>query len=132
MTHLLDSSAVIAYYFDEPGADQVALLLEDNRNPPAVSCITQIEFWSRLRLLCDESSFESSWKEIAEIVSIEPLTNKAATRAREIRQACQERLPTVDALIAATASVRGLTLVHRDPHFQSIPQLFLNQLSIGP
>lgn len=51
MTHLLDSSAVIAYYFDEPGADQVALLLEDNRNPPAVSCITQIEFWSRLRFL---------------------------------------------------------------------------------
>jgi predicted nucleic acid-binding protein len=131
VTHLLDSSAVIAYYFDEPGADQVAFLLEDNRNPPAVSCITEIEFWSRLRSLGDESSFESNWKEIAEIVSIEPLTNAAATRAREIRQACQERLPTVDTLIAATASVRDITLVHRDPHFQSIPSRFLKQLYIG-
>ena len=131
MTHLLDSSAVIAYYFDEPGADQVALLLEDNRNPPAVSCITQIEFWSRLRSLGDESSFESNWNDIADIVSIEPLTNISATRAREIRQACQERLPTVDALIAATASVQNATLVHRDPHFQSIPPRFLKQLYIG-
>lgn len=131
MTHLLDSSAVIAYYFDESGADQVAILLEDNRNPPAVSCITQIEFWSCLRSLGDEGSFEASWKEIAEIVSIELLTNAAATRAREIRQACPDRLPTVDALIAATASVRDITLVHRDPHFQSIPPRFLKQLYIG-
>ena len=131
MTHLLDSSAVIAYYFDEPGADQVARLLEDNQSPPAISCITEIEFWSRLRSLGDEASFEESWKEIADLVSIEPLTTSAATRAREIRQACQERLPTVDSLIAATASVLDVTLVHRDPHFQSIPTSFLKQLCIG-
>lgn len=131
MIHLLDSSAIIAYYFDEPGADQVAVLLEDNRNPPAVSCITQIEFWSRLRSLGDEASFEASWKEISEIVSIEPLTNAAATRAREIRQACADRVPAVDALIAATASIRDVTLVHRDPHFGSIPARYLKQLCIG-
>lgn len=131
MTHLLDSSAVIAYYFDELGADQVALLLEDNSNRPAVSCITQIEFWSRLRSLGDDSSFETAWRDLGEIVSIEPLSNVAATRAREIRQACQDRLPTVDALIAATASVRDITLVHRDPHFQLIPPHLLKQLCIG-
>jgi predicted nucleic acid-binding protein len=33
----------------------------------------------------------------------------------------------MDTLIAATASVRGATLIHRDPHFTAIPTSILKQ-----
>jgi predicted nucleic acid-binding protein len=34
-------------------------------------------------------------------------------------------LDTMDVLIAASASLRGVTLVHRDPHFAAIPARLL-------
>ena len=34
MTHLLDTSAVLAYYFEEDDADRVQTLLADTKTPP--------------------------------------------------------------------------------------------------
>ena len=45
-----------------------------------------------------------------------------------LREATSERLPTIDGLIAATAVVRGLTLVHRNPHLAAIPANLLTQI----
>jgi predicted nucleic acid-binding protein len=41
-----------------------------------------------------------------------------------------ERLPTIDSLIAATAALLDLTLVHRDPHLGAIPQHLIQQLQL--
>jgi predicted nucleic acid-binding protein len=38
----------------------------------------------------------------------------------------------MDTLIAATASVRGATLVHRDPHFTAISGSMLKQEMLPP
>jgi hypothetical protein len=38
----------------------------------------------------------------------------------------------MDTLIAATASSRAATLVHRDPHFTSIPASMLKQEMLPP
>ena len=41
--------------------------------------------------------------------------------AIRLRNTTPERLPLVDALIAGVADAAGLILVHRDPHFDTIP-----------
>jgi predicted nucleic acid-binding protein len=55
-----------------------------------------------------------------------------AQQAIVLRSAATSRLPTVDSLIAATASIQNLTLVHRDPHMAAIPQHFLPQILLPP
>lgn len=132
MTHLLDTSAVLAYYFEEDGADRVQALLADTKNPPSICCVTELEFWARLKSLGAESHFGSDWPEISNLLTIFSLDIQIVGRAVEIRRACSDRLPTVDSLIAATASFHNTVLVHRDPHFESIPRKLLRQLSLCP
>lgn len=130
MAHLLDTSALLAYYFEERGAERVQTILGDRKNPPAACCVTELEFWSRLKSLGAESEFEPDWRELSNLLVLRSLDSDIVGRAVEIRRACPGRLPTVDSLIAATASLHGLTLVHRDPHFESIPLKFLRQESL--
>jgi predicted nucleic acid-binding protein len=49
-------------------------------------------------------------------------------RAIALREAASARLPTIDALIAATAAHHSATLVHRDPHFLAIGEEGVRQL----
>jgi predicted nucleic acid-binding protein len=55
----------------------------------------------------------------------------AAERAWMLRAAAIARLPIVLCLIAGCAAARGATLVHRDPHFSSIPLDRLDQLVLS-
>lgn len=130
MTHLFDTSALLAFYFDEAGAEDVAALLADGREQNAVCCISAIEFWSRLKHLGAVERYPQEWAEIESIVSTLPVNPDVVNRALDIRKACDERIPMVDLLIAATAAHAGLTLVHRDPHFLVIPKDVLRQRSL--
>jgi hypothetical protein len=49
------------------------------------------------------------------------------SKSVELRSAATGRLPQIDALIAATAAILNAVLVHRDPHFSSIPGGLLRQ-----
>jgi predicted nucleic acid-binding protein len=60
------------------------------------------------------------------------VTDQICQRALELRLASAKRLPAVDSLIAATASVHGAILVHRDPHFLDIPKELLSQEMLPP
>jgi predicted nucleic acid-binding protein len=53
-----------------------------------------------------------------------------AQAAIRLRVTTLQRLPTIDSLIAATAAVHGLTLVHRDPHLAAIPTSVLKQIKL--
>jgi predicted nucleic acid-binding protein len=132
MTHLLDTSAVLAYYFEEDGADRVQALLADTKNPPSICCVTELEFWARLKSLGAEAQFRIDWPELSNLFTTCSLDGQIVDRAVEIRRACSDRLPTVDSLIAATASFHNIVLVHRDPHFESIPCKLLRQVSLFP
>ena len=132
MTHLLDTSAVLAYYFEEDGAERVQALLADTKNPPSICCVTELEFWARLKSLGAESHFGSDWLELSNLLTTCSLDVQIVGRAVEIRRACNDRLPTVDSLIAGTASFHNMVLVHRDPHFESIPRKLLRQISLCP
>jgi predicted nucleic acid-binding protein len=61
------------------------------------------------------------------MTSIEPISVEVVQRSLELRVAATARLPQMDALIAATAATCGAILVHRDPHFLSIPNHLIQQ-----
>ncbi|CAN5408663.1 hypothetical protein BH23VER1_BH23VER1_01880 [soil metagenome] len=58
MTHLLDTTALLAFILDETGADEVQELIESGQNRLAVSVLTKVEFWARLKSLDRWESFE--------------------------------------------------------------------------
>jgi predicted nucleic acid-binding protein len=85
-----------------------------------------------LKSLGAEDHFGSDWQELSNLLKTYSLDVQIVGRAVEIRRACCDRLPTVDSLIAATASFHNMVLVHRDPHIESIPRKLLRQVSLFP
>ena len=51
MTHLLDTSALLAHYLGEPGADRVQAFFEDNAVVVGASVLSFYEFELRLHQL---------------------------------------------------------------------------------
>ena len=131
MSYLLDSSALLAYYFAEPGGARVLELLSGEGTEVSISVLTMGEFWSRLRSEGSPFAFFEEWRSLSELfTSIHPVTVEIVHQSIELRSVATGRLPHIDALIAATAASLGATLVHRDPHFSTIPQSLLQQESL--
>jgi len=131
MTHLLDTSAFLAYYFGESGMKRVQTILADPESTVGICVVSAAEFWGRLKAGNHESSFASEWAEYRELFKLVEVDEAAALKAVELRDASSGRLPTVDSLIAACASNSNAILVHRDPHFQNIPASLLQQDFLG-
>ena len=128
MTHLFDSSAFFAFFFDEPGRQRVEELLREPEVEAGLSVLTSVELWARLKAEGHDDAFEQEWQDhlplFERIISVDlPLCLKAI----ELRRAATARLPTIDSLIAAAAVERDAVLVHRDPHFKSVPGHLLKQ-----
>lgn len=132
MKVLLDTSAIVAFFFGEPGATRVRDVLSEPRNVASMSVLTPGEFWSRLRAEQAEARFDAEWRRLNDLVpDVLPVTLSIVLRAVAIRRAATARLPYVDALIAATAAEHDSVLLHRDPHFASIPAPHLSQEALG-
>jgi predicted nucleic acid-binding protein len=128
MKVLLDTSAVLAFFFGEPGATRVREVLSDPSKTVVMSVLTAGEFWSRLRAEGAEDCFDADWRRLTEVVpDVLPVALPIALTAIALRRAATARLPYVDALIAATAAQHDAVLLHRDPHFASIPPQWLRQ-----
>mgnify|MGYP001327176070 CR=1 FL=1 len=131
MTHLLDSSAFLAYFLGEPEGEHVRSLLVDENNSIAISVLSALELWARLKALNRDVSFEQEWELHSPLFdAILEVDWSIIERAIVIRRVTPQRLPTIDSLIAATASVHSLTLVHCDPHFRPVPLELLRQLDL--
>ena len=127
MTFCLDTSALLAHYRDEAGGDRVQEIMDGTR--VFVASITITEF-SR-RMLALGSPVDEIERVLADyrlmFSSVAPIDEKAAVRAFEISFRSAGRIPLADTFIAAAASLSGSVLVHRDPHFSSIPADLLAQ-----
>ncbi len=127
---LLDTSALFAHCLEEPGGDTVETILEPFPGEVRISVVTWLEF--KLRL--DEiHPIAKARREIlacyAELLDDpEPVTPDVADAAYDLRHQAVGRIPNADALIAATAMVKGATLVHRDPHLSAIPAKLVKQI----
>lgn len=128
MRFLLDSSALLAHLYDEPGAEDVRALFYDSSAEVDLSALSAVELFASLMVHGAGEQFDAIWQRYGQIVdSIRDIDEGVALKAVELRKAAGRRLPNGDALIAATAALSGATLVHRDAHFESIPSQLLTQ-----
>ena len=131
MTHLLDTSAWLAHLFGESGVEEINLIFADPQNEVFVSALSLLEVYGRLRSLDKQEMFPQTQETYAALFSkVLPVDESVAQTAIDLRTNTQTRLPTIYALIAATAVAHDLTLVHRDPHLAAITNARLRQMTL--
>lgn len=132
LTHVFDTSAWIAHLRNEPGSEAVDLILSNDDYRVGISALSLLELYARLRTIGREREFEAILVEYRWLFAkIAPVDEDVAMQAIVLRQNAAQRLPTVDSMIAATAATQNAILVHRDPHFQTIPEGQLQQLVLA-
>lgn len=129
ISHVLDTSAVLAHYLNEPGAADVHALIAGH-DTIGFCVISLPELKTRLReILDDPAEIERVFALYADDLTTSlPVTREMADMAIQLRETTRPRLPTVDAVIAACAQLHQATLVHRDPHLTAIPPGKIQQL----
>ena len=134
ITHVLDTSAILAHYLREPGADDVNAILAQGPEAAGISLIALVELRSRLaEAAANPQEAERVFKLYTEtLTTVLPFSRETADTAMNLRAATRPRLPLVDALIAASAKQHGAILVHRDPHMAAIPASLVSQLVLPP
>ncbi len=129
MSYLLDTSAWLAHYRKERGSERVQALFHESGNRILLASVSVTEFSRRLRDL--GASMQQIRKTVTRyrhiVWKIVPIDGAVAMNAFEILHHTPQRLPLVDAIIAAAAQAEGACLVHRDKHMRSIPPLFVRQ-----
>lgn len=131
MTHLLDSSAWLTHLFAEPGFEQVNHLFDDPGCEVYVSALSIPEVYARLKALGRQAHWPEVWEAYAPLFTkVLSADEPVAHEAVRLRAATAERLPTIDGLIAATAVIHQLILVHHDPHLAAIPAQLLRQMQL--
>ncbi len=131
ITHILDTSALLAHYFNEPGADTVQSLWAERDLKLGICAVTIPELRGRLSKELPPHSREAESAAddyLGELTVCVPVDRAVAEIAWQIREATPQRLPLVDALIAATARSTGAILVHKDPHMARIPADLVKQI----
>src|SRR5689334_19737633 len=123
---VLDTSAVLAVLFHEPGAESVLQIiegthLERSTNRPSVSlpfiALMEVEYWLIRR------STESQTQTALFLLDNWPVQIEESTpswRHEAARVKATTSLSIADAWIAALAISRGATLVHKDPEYDQI------------
>ena len=130
VTHVLDTSAIVAHYFDEPGAEMVERLWHDPRNRIGLCVLSMPELKGRLTVEVDDpEEVDRTLRQYVDELTISLVVDRrAAGSAVLLRESAGTRLPLVDAVIAGCAHVHSAVLVHRDPHLASIPRELVAQM----
>jgi predicted nucleic acid-binding protein len=131
MNHLLDTDICTLIV---QAADPAFLRFSQVSAPPAVSVvsITELERWLLRsgRPLHHQRPFFALLRQVSLIDVTEPIAHRAALVGHGLRSQ-QRRIGLGDALIAATALERGLTLVtHSTQVFAGIPGLTVEDWSV--
>ena len=122
MAHLLDTSAVLAHFLDEPGADVVSRILVGGKKKALLCAPSWAELERRLgELVSDAAEAERVWTLYTqELCGFLRLDEDSVRAAIALRRSAEGRLPLIDALIAGCASANGMELVHRDSHMDRL------------
>lgn len=132
MTHLLDTSALLAHYRNEVGGKQVQSLFDLDDEELMLASASLPEFARRLRdlgqPLPEIRTVVEQYRQAVDLVV--PIDEVVSQASFDLICELPERLPLVDALIAAAALMRGARLVHRDSHMRAIPPGLVDQLDL--
>ena len=131
-THLLDTSALLAHYFDEPGAAEVDAIWQNSENKPAICVLSIPELRTRIQAeVQDTAEVDRVMEQYVNHLTISlPVDRPAAEEAALLRESATSRLPLVDACIAGCAKRFECVLVHRDPHMDHIPAKTVKQMRL--
>jgi predicted nucleic acid-binding protein len=113
---LVDTSAWIEWLIGSPSGDKIAGALPEQAEW-LVPTMVQLELW---KWLSREVGEEKADQVIAftQVCQVVPLDTEIALAAAD---ACREhKLATADAIILATARLRGATLLTCDAHFEGL------------
>jgi len=132
MVYLLDTSALLAHYREEAGAEQVQALFDREEHELLLASVSLPEFARLLRDLGaspeDARKVMRQYRETLD--AIVPVDAEVAEASFDLLCQLPTRLPLVDALVAAAARTRHACLVHRDAHLRAIPSALLAQLDL--
>ena len=125
MSYTLDTSAVLAYFLDEPGSDEVKEILkhaEKGEGKVFVSFMTFMELLYRIWKLYGEHEAKKTYLllrglPVHEVAQSENLLVSAA------RLKANYPISVADAWIAATALTTDTTLVHKDPEMEILADI---------
>lgn len=128
--YLLDTSAILAHYRKEAGWETVQELFENLEADIEIAAPSLAEFARRLHALGAndddiQQTLESYSLLFDKTVAIE---GTIALAAYSLGRQTPDRLPLIDALIAAAAQMDKAVLVHRDEHMATIPHTTVDQL----
>jgi len=130
---LLDTSALLAHHRQEAGWAEVHTLLQRDDVELLVCAVSLTEFGRRMLDLgatADEvdvllAAYETLFDAVIDVDA------EMARAAFFIGCDTPQRLPLVDAVIAAAAQARSAVLVHRDAHMRPIPSTIVQQLPLA-
>lgn len=126
----LDSSAVLALLYAEPGMDVVRRLLEQAEREVItvyLSALSLTEIVSSITNTHDEEIARDDLRIVMEMpVQIASPSQKECAHGGWLR--ARHKLSTTDAIIAAQAMAANAELVHKDPEFDQVPGLKYRRL----
>lgn len=120
--YLLDTSAIFALTDNEEGADLIAELLGKARKEQITLSISAMTVMEVYYVSCGERGEEEA-NHLLLLVRALPVTELSLEDTLILPAArfkARHRISVADAWIAATAAVHNLTLVHKDPEFESL------------
>ena len=130
---LLDTSAILAHFRREAGWARVQALFEEEGTEILAASVSLTELARRLLEL--DATVEEVHQAVADyqelLAEVVAVDERVALTAFDIGCQTTERLPLVDALIAAAARERGARLVHRDRHMVAVPSSLVEQLDLA-
>lgn len=123
---LLDTSAWLIHYLGERGSEKIQNYFLDSEIEIWICAISITEFSRRLSVSgISSEEVESVVKTYLSAFSgVVNVDTNLALSTWEIQKNCASRVPLIDLLIAASARSKEAILIHRDPHFKSLPLFF--------
>ena len=119
-TYVLDSSALLAYLTNEPGADQIEDLLEQAKRRRCRLLVPFIVFMETCYRIWQLEGEEAARRTFADLSHLP--VQRVAVEEQSLWLACEmkaiHRLSVGDAWVLAIALAHKATLVHKDPDFE--------------
>jgi predicted nucleic acid-binding protein len=117
---------LLAFLLNEPEADRVESFIFDQPGETAVSFASWVEIQGRLKALGLSSEQIEGQMADARRLPLATLWPDERTLQAMLQIKTAGYFPFANTLIAATAQAHKLALIHKDPHFDSLPVQQLN------
>lgn len=125
MSYTLDTSAVLAYFLDEPGVNEVKEILkqaEDRKGEVYVSFMTFMELLYRIWKLNGEHQAKKTYL-LLRGLPVQEIGHSERLLVTAARLKVNYPISVADSWIAATALSTDTTLVHKDPEIENLSDI---------